>query len=44
MKAERVPISRENYVYLLFCGEPPAEIDGELESEIPEYLREPDDE
>ena len=44
MKAEGIEINRENYLYLSFCGTPPAEIDGELEAELPEYLREEEDE
>ena len=44
MREAGVEITRENYLIVAFMGNPPAEIDGEILAEIPEYLREPDDE
>jgi len=34
-----IPVTRENYLRLAFGGNPPDELDGEIEAELPEELR-----
>jgi len=36
-----IPVTRENYLRLAFAGNPPAELDGEIEAELPIELQEP---
>jgi hypothetical protein len=38
-----IPQTRENYLRLAFGGNPPTELDGEVEAELPEEFREWDD-
>jgi hypothetical protein len=35
----QIPQTRENYLLLAFGGNPPAELDGEVEAELPEEFR-----
>jgi len=43
MKARGLPLTRETYLNLNFMGKPPAVLHLEIEQEMPEELREPDD-
>ena len=43
MKARGLPLTRETYLNLNFMGKPPAVLHPEIEQEMPEELREPDD-
>ena len=45
LRENGIPVTREAYLTVAYLGNPPAEpLDGELESELPSYLREEDDE
>ena len=43
MKKHKVPMTRENYLYLEYMGTPPEEIGGEIEAEIPQEIRDAED-
>jgi hypothetical protein len=39
MKQTGIPMTRENYLELAYLGEPPAELSGEEETELPEQFQ-----
>jgi hypothetical protein len=39
MKQAGIPMTRENYLELAYLGQPPAELSGEEESELPEQFQ-----
>jgi len=41
MKKRGIPITRENYLFWNFLGDPPDELDAELEAELPEEIKLP---
>jgi hypothetical protein len=43
MKAHNIPLTRQNYLDIAYMGNPPEEIGGEIEAEIPQEIREAED-
>ena len=43
MKKLKVPLTRENYLHIEYMGNPPDEIGGEIEAEIPWEIKHSDD-
>ena len=43
LKKYGIPVTRENYLQLAFAGNPPDELDGEVEAELEEIFREYDE-
>ena len=39
LKKYGIPVTRENYLRLAFAGNPPDELDGEIEAELPRFLQ-----
>ena len=39
MKEENIPLTRDNYLELLYFGDVPEEIDPEIEAELPEQFQ-----
>jgi hypothetical protein len=39
-----LPVTRENYLRAAFLGNPPEELDGEVQAELPPGLQEPEEE
>jgi hypothetical protein len=39
LKRMGLPVTRENYIRAAFLGNPPDELDGEIEAELPEELQ-----
>lgn len=39
MKAEKLPMTRANYLALAYLGNPPAELSAEQEAELPEQFQ-----
>jgi hypothetical protein len=42
MKQNNIPETRENYVDIAYMGNPPAILDAEEESALPEHLQKPE--
>jgi hypothetical protein len=43
MKKHGVPLTRQNYLHIEYMGNPPEEIGGEIEAEIPWEIKHADD-
>jgi hypothetical protein len=39
MKENHIPVTREKYLLVEYLGTPPAELDAELEAELPRQFR-----
>ena len=44
MKKHKIPLTRENYLKIAYLGDPPEELGAEEEAEIPDEIRNPDQE
>src|SRR5271154_7109636 len=43
MKKRNIPLTRQNYLDIEYMGNPPEEIGGEIEAEIPQEIRDAED-
>jgi hypothetical protein len=43
MKKRNIPLTRQNYLHVEYMGNPPEEIGGEIEAEIPWEIKHADD-